>query len=1219
MNYEFLMEIGIILLLFWLINRREELRYRQGVVLLLALAFYLFFIYLYFDLHIFQNGVFKDSYQQLASSEAYQEYTNTLSQIKPLFDESAKKISGHQEKLPLMNELILLSVLGLLLFLCLKIVIIAFTALWDLFVKPKTKLGFFSTFFYEVKHGKVYIKDTYILLGIIAKYFGSFLFLLTFLLPYAAFYAYRDVWFDEEIELFLEYLWPPLILFASIILMETGFFLDGLKKNVSYGDISVQKNNVDLISKFDYLYKRYHEALGEKILAGHIIKDLEQDVDRYNTMIPSYDIPYLNEAVRVMLSEGKEVNIDYMEGLDRLFSWRQQGRKPNVLFSNAQDEQFAPYLRLFFEFSYLTNKKVIIPVLTEKQRERTTQWIKELVGEEVFYVQKCRDFKYKEERYHILVDTLENIIENSTLEKYLIDFHFMVLFDLKNFIRRNHLYLNTFLKLYQAITNKSPQILGFSNIPNELEPSFNLLFVGANDDTAEIKIKKAKEKALYIIVFDANGPRFQDLLSLDKGLYLGREIPLAYFANKEGGISPVIISSETSSLEEELEEICKNTECSIGFKSAVKQIDNRYFNHLTDEDRLFVVDDCCNMVQTILKWHKYILSKEIFLIIVSPPYLLRSYFADNLPLLVDDNEFYTELLPKGGLSKHEKAFMLLLSLSLNELKRDEIDLDEVSRENIANYISDNVEDVELHQSDIHVVLRREFNGNTYEENIYYSISPKNHSPQIHYYTFETTQNEILGMCLEDDLYHKYHKGMLITLHSRAYRIEEFNHSRKKIIVEFIPTTLMPYYHIDKEIEFDHIYDHEIVLFNKEKNGINLFASNNDIDFYIRFLGYKEIDSEVKTRLNETAIHHYKRKNGLFLRFSRSEGFTDEFRKAFIYLMNEVLKVYFPRHYHMIDIKEEDREEKRENFSFWILEMSKLNYHLLSTIIEDKYFQKILMLMEDVILWSRETGNSLTYGTQKEEDSGKDFDGLQIFLSQYLISANEITLYRKSQNILKQTQNTIDKIPRERHYCDFCGNLLPAGQYERLSDGRERCNVCSQNSSLKRGIDPITMLKEALVYLEKNYGITINEEVNIEIISSELLHQKIGKQLVVTDGFDPRAVGIAIEDQTGKRILLENGAPYFREMGVLVHELTHIWQYDNLDIEDIPDRLKVLEGHAMYVELEFLKTRFAEQKNYIESEMNRNDMYGTGYRYIRDLLENNRVDNPFVLLKEKRWK
>ena len=160
-----------------------------------------------------------------------------------------------------------------------------------------------------------------------------------------------------------------------------------------------------------------------------------------------------------------------------------------------------------------------------------------------------------------------------------------------------------------------------------------------------------------------------------------------------------------------------------------------------------------------------------------------------------------------------------------------------------------------------------------------------------------------------------------------------------------------------------------------------------------------------------------------------------------------------------------------------------------------------------------------------------------------------------------------------------------------------------------------MLKDAMIYLEKKYNINIDQNIDIQILSSKSFHEKIGREHIISNGYDSRAVGIAVKNGSNKSILIENEAPYFREMSVLIHELTHIWQFDNLDIDNIEDSLKVLEGHAMYVELEFLKERFPEQALYIDNESKREDVYGVGYRYIDDMLTKEGISNPFLFMKK----
>jgi len=63
-----------------------------------------------------------------------------------------------------------------------------------------------------------------------------------------------------------------------------------------------------------------------------------------------------------------------------------------------------------------------------------------------------------------------------------------------------------------------------------------------------------------------------------------------------------------------------------------------------------------------------------------------------------------------------------------------------------------------------------------------------------------------------------------------------------------------------------------------------------------------------------------------------------------------------------------------------------------------------------------------------------------------------------------------------------------------------------------------------------------------------------------------------------------------------------------------DRLKIVEGHAQYVELSYIEKYFPEQYNYIEMEKARDDVYGKGYHFVVDLLAEKGNRNPFDLYR-----
>lgn len=172
----------------------------------------------------------------------------------------------------------------------------------------------------------------------------------------------------------------------------------------------------------------------------------------------------------------------------------------------------------------------------------------------------------------------------------------------------------------------------------------------------------------------------------------------------------------------------------------------------------------------------------------------------------------------------------------------------------------------------------------------------------------------------------------------------------------------------------------------------------------------------------------------------------------------------------------------------------------------------------------------------------------------------------------------------------------------MDDGRKRCNNCKKESVEE--VDNVTytdLVYKAKEYLEKKYKIEITENISVEIINAKKLAEFQNKTFMPISGFNPRAVGLAVMNENGKKILIENGAPIFRIMATMVHELTHIWQFTHLSFDKMDNDLIKIEGQAQWTELTHIEENYPHKKEYVESEKARNDEYGQGYAYVNNLL------------------
>lgn len=246
---------------------------------------------------------------------------------------------------------------------------------------------------------------------------------------------------------------------------------------------------------------------------------------------------------------------------------------------------------------------------------------------------------------------------------------------------------------------------------------------------------------------------------------------------------------------------------------------------------------------------------------------------------------------------------------------------------------------------------------------------------------------------------------------------------------------------------------------------------------------------------------------------------------------------------------------------------------------------------------------LLYGYRDPSDCSAmlDIDGTIEFLHGLNLGNNPLSQARGYSDIASQIEAEYDPKGKKHHICDFCGVELIGTEYEVLSDGRERCMSCG-NSAVKTVEEFSRIFNDVLRNMEAFFGIKINTGIRVEMTTAKKIAKETGTTFVSTDGFDSRAVGVAIHDSAGYRLLIENGTPRISAMVTIAHELTHIWQYLNWNRSEIINKYGaaneklIYEGMAMWVEIQYAmlinEKAFAKRDEIITST--RDDEYGRGF-------------------------
>ncbi len=182
-------------------------------------------------------------------------------------------------------------------------------------------------------------------------------------------------------------------------------------------------------------------------------------------------------------------------------------------------------------------------------------------------------------------------------------------------------------------------------------------------------------------------------------------------------------------------------------------------------------------------------------------------------------------------------------------------------------------------------------------------------------------------------------------------------------------------------------------------------------------------------------------------------------------------------------------------------------------------------------------------------------------------------------------------------CDFCAGPLTA-TYERLDDGRCRCTPCS-SQAVDTTAEFQSVYREVRESMERDYRIRLRRDLGVRFLDAAQIAEAADSAFVPTSAMDPRVVGLAIDHGDGTaEILLENGAPRLNTAATLVHELTHLWQFESVpDLGRVP--LETVEGQARFVEVDYLRRHGggALAESIVRESRRGSDVYSRGYRLV----------------------
>lgn len=176
-------------------------------------------------------------------------------------------------------------------------------------------------------------------------------------------------------------------------------------------------------------------------------------------------------------------------------------------------------------------------------------------------------------------------------------------------------------------------------------------------------------------------------------------------------------------------------------------------------------------------------------------------------------------------------------------------------------------------------------------------------------------------------------------------------------------------------------------------------------------------------------------------------------------------------------------------------------------------------------------------------------------------------------------------------CDFCA--MPVGKRggNVWPDGRTSCDDCwSTALGHAEELEELDVMGRA--WMERKLGMRM-PPCPLYLEHAAAIAEMHGDVFRPSADFTPRRIGFFRKAQhpLGIAVFIEHGTPRSIAYGVLVHELTHLWQAENWAVEPIPT---IVEGLAMWVEYQALLAVGAIHAART-TELYGDPIYGLGFR------------------------
>ncbi|WP_373232774.1 hypothetical protein [Cohnella sp.] len=691
-----------------------------------------------------------------------------------------------------------------------------------------------------------------------------------------------------------------------------------------------------------------------------------------------------------------------------------------------------------------------------------------------------------------------------------------------------------------------------------------------------------------------------------------------------------------------------------------------------ESDQAVVIcrDATRNLIHALGQWLSS--GKEnALVIVVSPPYLLRDYMAANASFFMQNHRKIASIVPKPALNRktafHDMMDQLsrtwLTAVQLQEYLRVAGMENSSIRDGVFRYVEQqggagNRHDM-LKTRFVKQFVRTE-TGDTYKEIVLYRLNreqaEKHSQRSSNYFAVQLQSGQTIARILSDHIYQSYLPGQAATFNGSWYRIARIDPKQQRVELAVETLTGQHLYKqsrtyairkdsvsqpngspIRRMIErFEISLRHEFRSFEVYTNGY--FDFENEINLYSDKVIYVPLGEE-----DQGYCRSYTQGNLLIVTINSLDGeFEHADRLAFTlsYLLNELFVSLYPHNHAHVAVctafsesfhnghdpacdrlckyvprmkSHITNKNSSETLQLYVFEDSSLSLGLLESIVQN--WDHLLEILDDYLFWVLEENSSAAENNLYIRHGSTlpyqlfSFEELASYIRRWLPEPSLRTL--RTQYLKKTLYHG------HKEKAAFPSNRPAKSRFTRA----EKAQAMTE-SSAKSYDEVVTTIedlqeiyREVRAVMSVRLKHTAREGLKLSFVPAQALHSLSGVPVVPATEQPIRMCGQTVRgDQGSMHVYMANATTRVDAIATLAHELTHIWQYDHLQMDVIPS--EKLEGHAMWVEISVLESLgYSEEAERIrEGLLDRSDIYGKGFRLLVAKLEEDAAfSNPFVFM------